>query len=239
MESTQQPQYFDLHTSGVGYLNRIRWVEPLRRGGRQADRFLACSISALRGNTEAPAYTPFDLRVSGEEAIQMIGQLEKDVQERRKVVLSFKVGDIYPHLYERDVRDRETGQKTGEREMAVLIKGRLLLINTITIDGDRVFTREASNEAPESDPPSQAAEATQREPEERAAPVQKAARPVQARPAQEAASQPRYERKQPVPSRPQALQGGERPAYQRAYAVGRAVNRGAQRFTRAAQEAVS
>ena len=36
---------------------------------------------------------------------------------------------------------RGDGRKTGEKEMACLIKGRLLLINTITIDGERVYQR--------------------------------------------------------------------------------------------------
>jgi len=69
----------------------------------------------------------------------------EDVDQNRKVVISFKVGDIYPHMYERDVK--VDGRKTGEKEMACLIKGRLLLINTITIDGERVYSRQAEDEA--------------------------------------------------------------------------------------------
>ena len=135
MTASAQANHFNLHVNGVGYLNRVRWVEPKRNAGRRAEPFLACSVSALRGNSEQPDYTYFDLRVSGREAIEMVDRLGEDVAAERKVFISFRVGDIYAHPYERDVKDRQTGRKTGDREMAALIKGRLLLINSITIDG--------------------------------------------------------------------------------------------------------
>ncbi len=137
----QQPrEFFNLHTSGIGYLNRVRWVETQGRG-RKAEPFLACSISALRGSSDAPDYTYFDLRVSGEEAIALIDGLRDEVNDRRKVLVSFKIGDIYPHLYDRDVRDQKTGRSTGQKEMATLIKGRLILINSISVDGEKVYSR--------------------------------------------------------------------------------------------------
>ncbi|QBM28370.1 DUF3577 domain-containing protein [Hydrogenophaga pseudoflava] len=142
--SSTQASHFNLHVSGIGYLNRVRWVSPKQRG-RSAEPFLACSISALRGNAQAPDYTYFDLRVSGQEAAELVEKCMEDVDQDRKVVISFKVGDIYPHQYERDVK--ENGRKTGEKEMACLIKGRLLLINTITVDGARVYEREAAAHA--------------------------------------------------------------------------------------------
>lgn len=166
MNTQQQQNFFNLHVSGVGYVNRVRWVEPSRQAGRRSEAFLACSISALRGSVENPANTYFDLRVSGEEAIKMVDQLQDDVQARAKVFVSFKVGDIYPHLYQRKVRDPQTGKPTGEMEWATLIKGRLLLINSITIDGERVFTRDADGEPTmASDEAAQQPAAVQPEPE--------------------------------------------------------------------------
>ena len=122
MTASAQANHFNLHVNGVGYLNRVRWVETKRNAGRRAEPFLACSVAALRGNAEQPDYTYFDLRVSGREAIEMVDRLGEDVAAQRKVFISFRVGDIYPHLYERDVKDRETGRKTGEREMGILRK---------------------------------------------------------------------------------------------------------------------
>lgn len=142
--SSTQTNHFNLHVSGIGYLNRVRWVQPKQRG-RSAQPFLACSVSALRGNSEAPDYTYFDLRVSGQEAAELVEKCIEDVDQNCKVVISFKVGDIYPHQYERDVK--VDGRKTGEKEVACLIKGRLLLINTITVDGVRVYERQAEAQA--------------------------------------------------------------------------------------------
>lgn len=136
----QNLEYFNLHVNGVGYLNRVRWVTPNARGGRRSEPFLACSIAALRGNSGDPAYTYFDLRVSGQEAIDIVSDLEGAVVDKRKVFVSFRCADIYPHLYDRDVRD-DRGRPTGQRETAALTKGRLILINSVTVDGERVFTR--------------------------------------------------------------------------------------------------
>jgi hypothetical protein len=144
MATTEEKQYFNLHVAGIGYLNRVRWVTPTNTGGRRSDPFLACSISALRGSSDAPAYTHFDLRVSGEEAIEIVDGLKQDVDEKRKVIVSFRVGDIYAHAYERDVR--ENGKPTGQQEKAVLIKGRLLRINTVKVDGELVYTRPQEDE---------------------------------------------------------------------------------------------
>ena len=149
MNATTQTNHFNLHVSGIGYLNRVRWVQP-KQAGRKAQPFLACSVSALRGNAESPDYTYLDLRVSGQEAAELVEKCMEDVDQNRKVVISFKVGDIYPHMYERDVK--VDGRKTGEKEMACLIKGRLLLINTITIDGERVYTRQTEDDVPSTEP---------------------------------------------------------------------------------------
>jgi hypothetical protein len=149
MNAATQTNHFNLHVSGIGYLNRVRWVQP-KQAGRKAQPFLACSVSALRGNSESPDYTYLDLRVSGHEAAELVEKCMEDVDRNRKVVISFKVGDIYPHMYERDVK--VDGRKTGEKEMACLIKGRLLLINTITIDGERVYSRQTGDGVDSTDP---------------------------------------------------------------------------------------
>ncbi|HHK5235871.1 TPA: DUF3577 domain-containing protein, partial [Pseudomonas aeruginosa] len=45
--TSNEKSYFDLHTSGIGYIQRVREV-PVR-GGRRAQPFLACTIAALVG----------------------------------------------------------------------------------------------------------------------------------------------------------------------------------------------
>ena len=133
-----QQGFFNFHATGVGWMNRIRVVSP-KRGGQP---FLACSISALHGTTDAPERTCLDLRVSGEEAQRLVNRLQKHLDAKRKIFVSFKVGDLYPHLYER--KNRETGQQ----ETAALIKGRLLSLQSIKIDGQKVWPAEVRENAP-------------------------------------------------------------------------------------------
>lgn len=70
-----QSKYFDLHTDGFGYLNRIR-VVPVKKG----EGYLCCSVSALRGAAEEPEYTYFDLKVSGAAAKQAVNLLRTAVR---------------------------------------------------------------------------------------------------------------------------------------------------------------
>ena len=58
-----RPKYFDLHVTGIGYLNRIREVVPT-----QGEAFLAADIAALHGSVDEVRYTRFDCRVAGDEA---------------------------------------------------------------------------------------------------------------------------------------------------------------------------
>jgi len=145
--SKAQREYFNLHTNGVGYLSRVRWVTPQGRG-RKSEPFLACAICAFRGSSDSSDTTYFDLRVSGTEAIGLIESMKQSVDERRKVTVTFRIADTYPHVYERDVRDQQTGRPTGQKEMAALIKGRLILIYSISVDGESVYKRSADGAEP-------------------------------------------------------------------------------------------
>jgi hypothetical protein len=132
-----ESKYFDLHTRGFGYLNRVRWVDP--KGGRRADRFLACEINALHGDTSQPEYTKFDVIVSGKDAIELVDRHGEDVEAGRKVLVWFTIGDIWSHAYMREELDRKTRRPTGKEVAAAVIKGRLLRIARIKVDGEVVY----------------------------------------------------------------------------------------------------
>lgn len=142
-------QYFDLHTRGFGYLNRVRWVQP-SRGGRRAEEFLACEVNALHGNTSEPSYTKFDLKVSGKDAIELVDRFAADVEAERKVLVWFTIGDVWAHSYMRDELDRDR-RRTGKQEAAAVIKGRLLRIARVKVDGVLVYEAEKPDDADQSD----------------------------------------------------------------------------------------
>ena len=122
----QNSGYFDLHATGVGYLNRPRTVTP-----RKGEKFLACSISAMRGSADDVEYTKFDLRVSGGAAKEDIKFLESEVNANKAVIIGFKLGDFYP-----DAFVYEKGDKKGET--GVVLKGRLLKVTFAKVDGKAV-----------------------------------------------------------------------------------------------------
>lgn len=131
--SSNQSKYFDLHTTGVGYLNRARRV-PVKRG----QSFLAVSIGVLAGAGNAEK-TWFDARVYGHEAQAVIEQLIPDIDAKRAVMVGFKIGDAYPELFQ-----YEKGPKAGQT--GISLKGRLLSVAWAKVDGKTVYSAAAPSE---------------------------------------------------------------------------------------------
>jgi hypothetical protein len=150
---TQQSKFFDLHTKGIGYLSRIREVKP-----KKGDSFWACSIGALRGSSDKPEYTYLDCRISGAEALKLVQRCAKAVEADKKVLIGFTVGDIYT-----DTFTFEKGEKKGET--GVSLKGRLLYVAFIKVDGKEVYKAAKQENA---DTPTPAPEQAKARPEEEA-----------------------------------------------------------------------
>ncbi|MBW8830739.1 MAG: DUF3577 domain-containing protein [Burkholderiales bacterium] len=189
-QASSDEAYFNLQVSGCGYLSRVRWVNPSSKG-RKSEPFLACAVNALRGAVTDPAYTYFDLRVSGEEAGVLVEQLKQDVDANRKVFIAFKLGDIYPHSYERKAFN-EHGKPTGEMETATLIKGRLLLITYVKVDDEVVYQRKDDDENGDDAGEREAPQGAEREPQQRQGGEAQAPRT----PAQEEGGNARSQRRQ-------------------------------------------
>ena len=139
MATTPQTKYFDLHIHGIGYVNRIREVN-VKRG----ENFWACDISALHGAEDDVQYTRFDCRVSGSEAGKLIKRMHKACQEEKKILIGFKLGDLYAETF-----TYESGAKQGET--GVSLKARLLFIHWIKVDGVSVYTAPPKTEADNAD----------------------------------------------------------------------------------------
>ncbi|CAM8846137.1 STY4534 family ICE replication protein [Burkholderia pseudomallei] len=129
--TSNEKHYFDLHVTGLGYVNRIREVKP-----RKGDAFLACDIAALNGPSDKPEYRYFDVRVSGTDAQHLIRRCEEAVKAERKVLIGFRLGDLWPDLF-----TYTKGKRQGEA--GVSLKGRLLFVSWIKVDGQLVYKAEA------------------------------------------------------------------------------------------------
>ncbi|WIX33227.1 STY4534 family ICE replication protein [Salinicola sp. JS01] len=146
MSNSTDNQFFDLHVTGVGYVNRIRKVTPKR-----GNPFWACDISALNGPADDVEYRRFDCRVSGAEAEKLVKKFAATVADRQekganepKILVGFKLGDLYPDLF-----TRTKGERAGET--AVSLKARLLFINWAKVDGDKVYEAPRRDETPSID----------------------------------------------------------------------------------------
>lgn len=127
--------YFNLHTQGIGYLNRVREV-PVRRG----QAFMACDIAALHGASDDVEYTRFDCKVASGETDRLIREHLDDVRAERKVLIAFRIGDIWvdPFLYEKGERKGQPGAS---------LKGRLIFIEWIKVDGQFSYRAPARAES--------------------------------------------------------------------------------------------
>ncbi|WP_080762635.1 DUF3577 domain-containing protein [Dickeya fangzhongdai] len=109
--------YFDLHTSGIGYLQRIREV-PVR-GGRRAQPFIACTIAALIGPASNPIKRYFDVKVSGSDAQKLVAPYLGANEQKTRLLVHFRIGDLWGDAFIRPGGENK-GQPAGS------LKGRLL-----------------------------------------------------------------------------------------------------------------
>ena len=79
----------------------------------------------------------FDCRVVGTEAQRVIAHAKKHVDGERKVLVAFKLGDLYPEPF-----TYEKGTKAGTT--GVSLKARLLRIDWVRVDGRVVYTAPSS-----------------------------------------------------------------------------------------------
>ena len=128
MSTNETKQYFDLHTTGIGYLNRLREVTP-----KEGKPFLSVTIAALRGSVDKAQYTHFECRVSGKQAQELVRQLKPAVEGKSKVLIGFTLSDLYAESF-----TFKSGDKAGKT--GISLKARLLRIAWAKVDGQPFYT---------------------------------------------------------------------------------------------------
>ncbi|MCO6055773.1 DUF3577 domain-containing protein [Pseudomonas sp. MOB-449] len=116
--ASNQKSYFDIHTSGIGYIQRVREV-PVK-GGRHAQPFLACTVAALVGPAKDPILRYFDVRVSGAEAKQLVQPYVGIDDRNQRPLVRFRLGDLWIDPFRRPSGDPAASMK------ARLLKAELL-----------------------------------------------------------------------------------------------------------------
>ena len=128
MSTNETTKYFDLHTDGLGYLNRIREVTP-----KEGTPFLSVTIAALRGSVDNAQYTHFECHVSGKQAQEVVRQLKPAVEGSSKVLVGFTLSDLFAEAF-----IFKNGDKAGDT--GVSLKARLLRIAWAKVDGQPFYS---------------------------------------------------------------------------------------------------
>lgn len=128
MSSNETTKYFDLHTQGIGYLNRVREVTP-----KEGNPFLSVTIAALRGSVDNAQYTHFECRVSGKQAQDVVRKLKSAVEGDSKVLIGFTLSDLYAETF-----TFKNGDRAGET--GISLKSRLLRVAWVKVDRQPFYT---------------------------------------------------------------------------------------------------
>jgi CRISPR/Cas system-associated endoribonuclease Cas2 len=127
MSNNESPKYFDLHTTGIGYVNHVREVTP-----KEGNPFLSVTIAALRGSVDNVQYTYFECHVSGRQAQQVVRQVKPAVEGKLKVLIGFTLSDLYAETF-----TFKNGDKAGET--GISLKARLLRVSWAKVDGQPFY----------------------------------------------------------------------------------------------------
>ena len=94
---------------------------------------LAVEVALRSGNADDAQYTHFDCVVSGQQAKDLVRQLQPAVDGDCKVLVGFLLNDLYgqPFVF-------QNGDKAGEA--GVNLKARLLRIEWAKVDGKSVYS---------------------------------------------------------------------------------------------------
>jgi hypothetical protein len=128
MSTNDTVKYNDQHTTGMGYLNRARTVNP-----SQGQPYESVSLTGLGGRVDNPSYTFYDCTSVLGKAFEKYLLLKDDINDdNKKVMICFKVSDGRPDSYV--TKDKQTGQDVRRH----VIKCKLLDITWASIDGQVV-----------------------------------------------------------------------------------------------------
>ncbi|MGP3790504.1 DUF3577 domain-containing protein [Pseudomonas sp. B392_1p] len=110
-------KYFDIHTSGIAYIQRVREVQVK---GKQNMSFLACTVAALVGPAKDPTRRYFDVRVSGADAKKLVEPYIGIDDHKKRPLVRFRLGDVWIDPFRKPSGDPAASMK------ARLLKAELL-----------------------------------------------------------------------------------------------------------------
>ena len=119
----ERTSYFRLRTSGWGYINKIRFVEPTN-----ALPFIAVDAVLLQGPQRNPDRIKVSAIVTGQEAYDALRKIRNHVEDGKRVFARLVLVDLRmtTFVYQKGEREGQTG---------VNIQSRLIDISKAKADG--------------------------------------------------------------------------------------------------------
>ena len=93
-------------------------------------------------------YSYIDCKVSGSEAERLVVRYSPEVSAGKKVLIAFRIGDIWA-----DAFTYTKGEEQGKPGAS--LKGRLLFISWIKVDGETVYQAKPKDEQQQPDQPAE------------------------------------------------------------------------------------
>ena len=122
-------KYYDININGVAYLNRLRIVKPEEGTDNE---YKAVDFNMLHGAADNVRYVQFSTTVVGKQAKEVLtshwDRLVKAEEEGKKILAQVRIVDPRPDSYE-----------TKKGETRHFIRGRLLMLFFIRIDGEEIY----------------------------------------------------------------------------------------------------
>ena len=122
-------KYFDINVNGVAYLNRPRVVKP-KEGNNNA--YKSVNFNMLTGPANKVRYVQFSTTIVGKQAKEVLtshwDRLVAADAEGKKILAQVRITDPQPDTY-----------STKQGEVRNIIRGRLLSLSFIRIDGEEIY----------------------------------------------------------------------------------------------------
>lgn len=128
---------YNLLTTGVGYLNRLRQVTV-----KKGNPYWCASVSALYGlvdpETKKADTSYYDLRIVTDNAVETAKLLKDAADENKQIFVEFVCGDSRSEVFQ-----YKAGKKAGT--YGSVIKGSLLQIKRAWVEGELVIDNSSSD----------------------------------------------------------------------------------------------
>jgi Protein of unknown function (DUF3577) len=151
-QATQAIEYIDCLTKGIGYASRIRRIEKSSDGKRLVQPFWSVKINMMSGQKGAVDYLAYDVKSTSKEIDDLLAQFKVIADETKivdgqemsanRILFRATIGDAYPHAY-----TLTRGPRAGEQRLEM--KGRLVRIHSILVNGETVYREPAKEAAPQ------------------------------------------------------------------------------------------